>query len=658
MSAIYDLVRDYNSPDSVISMAPIWVLAVARWSHPFVFDRAAQTSSESIDAFEQAPEPVIIVSDCTSLSITGTKGSHVQNLTASLRDNNINYLSAIFPDDWLLAWILPNETRAKALVKKLRAGFPCNKFKDGLKFIGRVGTVFKDTAVDDAGKPSSIFSLTGAGFGEFDYGLFWEPKLVDNASLPVWFHRLGLALNSIVTGSDKSVTAAGDPNSIDVNKMIPALVRLTLGEGPFKNGNLAVPGGANASPNGGIRVPAFVGQWLGLVSFEGMTYSNMVDIVVGVQKYQGAAGAPQDSPLIFQPDGLTGAVIQFTPSSKNFAVSDTDQPATAEYQKTPIPLLGEFPIVQLPFQDTPIWQILEQFLNPGVNEMYVALKPDSKGNIFPRLTVRQYPFSTSKFAAEGSIFRGGLHFQPTGAFGNHGNLQLPANPGALSPGTLSIGNSTQLSDHIVKRPAVTTFLELPRWRIDPKMLKRIQVGRSNVLRSNFWNIQGTGPGTAISPSLQYVRSPPNTDKNDIERSGLRRVARTVNCLIKDATQGPDMWRDIITDVTAGQHLALTGTIIVVGIVSPIAPGDNVQFANVVYHVESVQHNCTMSADGKRDWKTTLQVSHGMADETTLEQNQQDTGLDSPLQEYAGVRNADPATIRIGRSVLDDFEKDL
>jgi hypothetical protein len=582
-------------------------MAVVRWTHPFVFDRTTLKSSTAIDAFEQAQKPLVILSDCTALEISSSKGSHVANLSATLNDNDVNYLSAMFPDDWLMAWILPNETRAKSLLKKLQSGKQCNEFADGFKFFGRVQTVFKDVSVDDEGRPNSIYTMTGVGFSEFDYTLFWEPRLVANDSLPVWYHRLGIALNNIITGSDKSVTQDNDPNAIDVNKMIPALVRLTLGEGPFQNGQLAAPGVGNASPNGGVRVPSLVGNLLGFVDTDTLNYSDIVDIVVGVQKFRGAAGAPQDSPLIFQPDGLSDTGVKLAAPDKNFVETAQGTPTTAEYQKTSIPLLGEFPMVQLPFQDTPIWQILEQFLNPAVNEMYVTLKPDEFGDVFPRLTVRQYPFNTRKFETYNAL---------AGA------------------------------------PAVTTFLELPRWRIDPKMLKRIQVGRSNVMRANFWHIQGTGPGTAIDTSLQYVRSPPLTDKNDIERSGLRPIKRTVNCLIKDAKQGPDLWRNIIADITAGQQLSLTGTLVTAGIVSPIAPGDNVQFANVVYHVESLQHTCSISRKGVRDWKTILQLSHGMADETTLTQNQQDTSLDTPLQEYAGVRNVDKATLDFGRTVLD------
>ncbi len=617
MPAVYDLINDYGSPDMVVSLAPVWVLTVVRWSHPFVFDRENLRTDSGIAPFDQAQEPVVITSDCTDLTVTSAKGSHIASLNATLRDNNTNYLSAFFPDDWLLAWIVPNETKARDLIARIKAGQQCNEFYDGLRFFGRVNTCFKDTLVSDDGKPQSIYNLTGVGFSEFDTSMFWEPLLATNDSLPVWYQRLGIAFNSIVTGKDKSVTQDSDPNVIDVNKMIPALVRLCLGEGPFTGGNIAaVPGGPNASPNGGIRIPRLVSSLLGMEGPEPWTYSDVVDIVVGVQKFAGAAGAPQNSPLIFQPDGLQTSTVTIqrpigttdvpAPSNMNFDEQSENGPTTAEYQSTKVPLLGGFPIVQLPFQDTPIWQVMEQFLNPAINEMYVSLKPDENGDVFPRLTVRQLPFCSNKFA---STHAGG--------------------------------------------PVVTTYLELPRWRIDPKMLKRIQVGRSNVLRSNFWHIQATGPGAAISPTLQYVDHPPITDQADIERSGLRRVFQTVACALSRGPRGVEAWQNIITDITAGQQLSLTGIIQTAGIIAPIAPGDNVQFANVVYHVESVSHNCSMGSDGRRDWKTTLQVSHGMADETTLEDNILDTSLDAPLQEYAGVRQADQTTVDIGHTVLDD-----
>jgi len=620
MPAIYELIKDYDSPDIVVPMAPMWVLAVVRWTHPFVFDRTRLGGSpipefiaRRIDGFEQLQDAQIITSDCIQIDVSSSKASHVSNLSATLSAGTVNYLSSVYADDWLVAWFLPNETRAQNLISRIRAGQACNRFNDGLKFVGRVQTIFKDVAVDDAGKPSSNYTLTGVGFGEFDYPLFWEPLFAVNESLPVWYQRVGIAFNRIVTGKDQSISVTNDPNVIDVNKMIPSLVRLCLGEGPFKNGNLSVPGAGNASYNGGIRVPGLIGKLLGKADVESLNYSDVVDIVMGVQKFQGAAGAEQNSPSLFKPDGLAAATVPLAAdatSSNDFSTLDLGLASVAEYQETGIPLLGGFPIVQLPFQDTPIWQILGQFQNEGMNEMFVSLKPDQDGNIYPRLTVRQYPFNSKKY------------------------------------------ESTVIN---TENPPVTTFLELPRWLVDPKMLKRIQVGRSNTLHSNFWHLQGTGPGTAINPIIQYVDHPPVTDKDDIERSGLRRVFKTVNCILSKGPRGVKAWQDMLADMTAGQHLALTGTIVMSGVVSPISVGDNIQFANVVYHIETVNHSGVISPDGRRQFRTTCQISHGMADEVTLEQNQADTELDTTLQEYAGVRNADHTSIRIGRSVLDRFQ---
>ena len=613
MTAQYDLVQDYDSPDMALSIAPIWILAVVKWAHPFVFDRSTFTSG-NLDAFQEVDNPLIIVSDCTNLQISSNKSSHNMTLSAVLRDNNVNYLSAIYPDDWLFAWIVPNEDKAKDIINRIRAGEECNRFDDGLKFIGRVNSIVKDISIDDSGRPTSIFNLSGTGFGEFDYRLFWEPLLATQDSLPIWYQRLGSFLNSVITGQDTSVTNDGDPGTIDVNKMIPALVRLILGQGPFQNNgslSLDLPSGTiNASPNGGIRIPSLIGQLLGLSNTTNLNYSNIMDIVVGVQKFSGN-GVSID-PNIFTPNGLDTALITFGVPNRNTVELSNSSPTTAAFLKTADRLLGEFPLVQLPIQNTPVWQIMENFLNSAINEMYVCLKHDDTGHVFPRLTVRQLPFSSNKFANS------------------------------------AIGSQMGV--------AITKFLEMPRWLIDPKMLKHIQIGRSNALRSNFWHIQGVAPGTPVNDNLQYALSPPRTDKSDIERSGLRAMTKTVNCLIKDATIGPNKWRDIITDITAGQHLTLTGTIVTLGIIPPIAIGDNVEFANVVYHLEGVTHACGISPQGKRMWQTSLQISHGQADEITLAQNQSDTSLDPPLQEYAGVRNSDSASMNIGRTVFDTYEE--
>ena len=57
---------------------------------------------------------------------------------------------------------------------------------------------------------------------------------------------------------------------------------------------------------------------------------------------------------------------------------------------------------------------------------------------------------------------------------------------------------------------------------------------------------------------------------------------------------------------------MSGTINFVGIPQPIAVGDNLQFDNVVYHIEQVSHVAAISQDGKKMFRTTVVLSNGMA----------------------------------------------
>lgn len=69
---------------------------------------------------------------------------------------------------------------------------------------------------------------------------------------------------------------------------------------------------------------------------------------------------------------------------------------------------------------------------------------------------------------------------------------------------------------------------------------------------------------------------------------------------------------ILSDILMGQHLTLTGTMTVVGIQSPICPGDNLEFDDTVLHIESVTHQYTSDDGGRTSFSTVLQLSHGLS----------------------------------------------
>ena len=51
------------------------------------------------------------------------------------------------------------------------------------------------------------------------------------------------------------------------------------------------------------------------------------------------------------------------------------------------------------------------------------------------------------------------------------------------------------------------------------------------------------------------------------------------------------WARIHADAVIGGHLKMNGTFVCAGIPDPIAVGDNLEFEDVVYHIEQITHTC-------------------------------------------------------------------
>jgi hypothetical protein len=60
-------------------------------------------------------------------------------------------------------------------------------------------------------------------------------------------------------------------------------------------------------------------------------------------------------------------------------------------------LLGTFLPVMPELTNKPLWSVLQQFLNPTVNEMYTCLRVNKDNRVVPTLVVRQIPFTTEAF---------------------------------------------------------------------------------------------------------------------------------------------------------------------------------------------------------------------------------------------------------------------
>lgn len=602
----YDLISDFSDPNNVdvIETNAYWVVAVMRLKYPITYRRASKSSFSTYfpKAVELRGSTLIITSDCTSLSVSTTKSNHIGQMQAVLRPGEANYLAEIMPGDYLFSWMLNDEAAQLDLINRIKAGEPCNNFMDGIKFFGIVQSLTKSLNQMSDGKRTVSYNLTGTGNTELDATLYQDPQLSERINtIGRYLGRLNSDLNTLTT-----------KGYLDINKAIPTLFDIMVGKGIPKNfgaGSTGVELHTTAGTEGDYAyiLPPQVGALLGKTKSSKaggiLAYADVVELNLGIQSY---SGTPTYGESFWEKD----------PAKQQAREEDRQKarPFTAFYEgngladsprrKTGPKMLGSFTPQMPRIADISVWSILNQYLNPAINEMYMALRTNANGQIVPTIVVRQLPFTSELF------------------------------DGKSSPGD-------------TKQLYVTKFLDLPRWKVHPALVKSATLGRSNALRFNFINVQGQAPGNKAAGSIaQSVRNLPVRDDLDIARHGIRPYTMTVPSSFEDVgagskTGGPGTtaatdWMALISDMIMGGHLLVTGTINLVGIQAPICVGDNVEFDGVVFHIESINHQCSIQGDGRKIFSTSLALSHGVkaASGATA------PGIHKDVAIYAGIYKED------------------
>ena len=608
MAAKYDLASDFRSGDELKTQVPYWVLGVVRFANQVTWDPTTRKSISANDDVAMAErEPLVLTSEVVQVSVTASKDAHVSNLSCSLYPHE-NWLSGILPGDWLVCCMVNSETRGKEIAQRMRDRQAINGFQDGLKFLGRVTACRKNIQVNrQNGTVQTGYSVQGVGFGEFDSLVFFHPQLQAAGILPQQLEQFGMLIQDIVNASDGSVNGG----TVDINKVLPKLVDVIFGIGAWSNAPGIKQGkhteAIQASPNTKYLVPRTISAWLGLQGAQ--TYNDILNVLMGVQHYRTVQNATevtaQQHPWsLFQPDGLREDQGVF---------------------RTPSDLIGWFPLSPPPTQAT-VWDMISGYTNPPINEMYLTLRPDQDGDIFPHLVVRQTPYSSdtvrgalAEWKAEADRERERLHR----------SVQVEARKlnQRLAPAKKSNRNPQDAD--------ATEFLEIPRWKLPGTLLYQADIGRSDAARFNMVHVSGTGYGSLTDETGNFVRAPPVMDTLDIKRNGLRPYMTGVNCVLRDLAKGPKVWRDIMSDIVMSQHLTLSGQITCVGIQAPISHGDNLEFENVVFHIESIRHQASIQPDGTRTFQTLLQVSHGIETDERQSLNQQQ-GQSPRQSRFAGT----------------------
>lgn len=224
------------------------------------------------------------------------------------------------------------------------------------------------------------------------------------------------------------------------------------------------------------------------------------------------------------------------------------------------------------------WSIIQQYQNAPINELYTCFRISPTGNVMPTVVYRQTPFTSQLFG------------------------ETPFKFDAL----------------------VTRFLNVPRWKISPSLVIGYDLGRDESARINFVQIYAQPPANMGKPpaniSAQTASGNYAYDINDVLRSGLRPSVITTTFEDLAAFSKADLgrkWALIVGDAVIGGHLKMNGTLECIGISDPIAVGDNLEFDDVVYHIEEVIHTCNIaSTTGVKTFRTTLKLSCGVSVSTS------------------------------------------
>jgi len=334
-----------------------------------------------------------------------------------------------------------------------------------------------------------------------------------------------------------------------IQQVIQALIQAFIGNG-FTDQGKKVQNVAVTTANTHFFMPQGVGSLLGLTGLQ--SAKDAYNFLFGIQEYSNSAN--QTLAQGMNPTGIpsnatsTTGRFMFVPGRPVEGITVTKP----EY-----------------WNQVKAWAILNQFTNAPLNEMYTCFRVAPNGSVMPTMVLRQIPFTTDNFDA-GSSYN------------------------------------------------VTRFMNLPRWNIDPALSFNFDLGKDEVARINFVQYFGrsvNGPA-GYDISDEVAKQNYLYDSDDVQRNGLRPYVVTSEFdRAPDGSSQGDFrapgWAKIVGDALIGGHLKMNGSITFVGIPEPIAVGDNLQFDNVVYHIEQINHSAFINQEGKKTFRTTVTLSNGM-----------------------------------------------
>ena len=578
-----------NSVDSSF-YAPRAIIAVLHFTENFVNTLMPQDSSNTVSDDFVKIEPIIVVSeDIMNMSINSDKKGCTHTLTAMLAPGSYNYLGLISPGDWIMGWIVNTKDKRDQLVKNLKSNNPkqSNYFDSGLKFIGQCHTIQEQFKVGSNGVKSVRYNLNATGFNPYQTQVVYSPYLNPGEGTNGSNVLFRNEFFKNVTGGDGFYLEDAQA-AFSVQDQLVRLHQTFLGPGP--GSNVKSQGNSLRTVQNGFAVPSELASILGLGKSSdakadtNFSFADLTSALIGVQSFSAHnEGNPEDQ-VDIGPD--------FVLKSQHQDFGTYWEPDDSSQNLTGRKILGVTPTI-----GGSIWSILQNHLNPVLNEMYVCLRPEPKsGHILPTFVARQIPFSL------------------------------------------------QTNDKL----NTTLFTLLPRFVIDEDIIMGYDFSKSEALRTNTVFLTADSvlnQGSQIhQDALNVISGPWRYDINDVTKNGIR----IYNSKISDDTfnfEGvdPDLlknYNSVISDFLQNSHLKYSGNLQTIGIEKPVTVGENLQIADIIFHIENLTHVYSVSGNGLTSFMTSFGLSNGIHDD--------DSSLTSPLDEFAGIPQTDTS--------IDDFAK--
>lgn len=543
-------VNCYSNYTDSFQTSPSWVVTFVRFEERDFYNYSQDSESKKISRsmLEKKP-PLVILNDCISLTVSQTKTSHNQSCSMALISGDTNYSASIAPGDYFIVNILNSEEAANSVYRRAISLKPINTYEDGFKGVFKVQSVHQNLQIMANGQKSLVYTITGHSFNEMDNVIYFNPYMMSAGEKDndIYF------LTSI---SDKWNTAIKDKTGNSVQNIIKSLYSAFIGNGfnpDIANKEFKTDGGLKRTENNLYKIPSQISKLLGVKKTETFA-ADIIDVYDGVQQYQKVRSNKEYEKL---------SPKLSKDSSGRFYTSDVKLSGHS-YAKP------EF------WNQIKVWDIMSQYLNPIINEMYTTFKvspnlSSGKAVVMPAFVIREKPFTTPNI-------------------------------------------KKVIKDNLKTH---TYFHTLPNWLMPGEAVISAQIGRDDASRFNFVQVFGRVQMVNDQGNVAFQIGQGNyqVDRSDIIRSGLRPYVATSNFDYVDPTSKDSYdavyWSKLIANWVMGSHLKMSGTINCVGIEKPIPIGDNMEYEGFLFHIEGITHQCNIAGNGRKTFRTSLQLSNGL-----------------------------------------------